>query len=361
MSDLQDIRRRLVDEGKLQDIYEAMGCEYVSYGGGRIEAQLPPKYDSHNKRAVQTKLNNSLTSSIRVPIGFHGGSIFDLVSFLVHGKSGEDEYKSNLHEAKRFICETLGWVEYLKGGEYKTKKDYVAPLKALLKNEPKRREVIPNTVLPDDVMNQFYYKGNPLPWDAWIKEGISYDTQVMYGVGFDWDSHRVVYPLKNRFGQIVGVKGRIMKDEDAPNKKYLYVYRCNNRFEWFNFHFALPYIQEQKKVYIFESEKSCMKMFEHGIYNTLAIGASDMSPEQADILKALGLDVEIVLCYDKGISVEDITRQAELYRGREIYYMYDIDGLLEGEKSAPVDEGIDIWNELVKDYIFEVDFEILRD
>lgn len=360
MSDLQIIRKRLLDENRLQDIYEAMGCEFVSYSSNRIEAQLPPKFNSNNKRSVQTKLNNSLTSNIRTPVGFHGGSIFDLVSFIVHEKRTEEEFKSNLPNAKRFICETLGWTEYLNGGEFKTKKDYVAPLRALMGNDRKKREIIPNEVLPENVMNQFYIKGKPIPYKNWIEEGISYNTQVMYGVGFDWDSHRVVYPLRNRFGQLVGVKGRIMKDEDDPKRKYMYVYSCNNRFEWFNFHFALPYILEKKEVYIFESEKSCMKMFEHGIYNTLAIGASDMSPEQADIIKALGLDIKIILCYDKGISAEDIAKQAEWYKGREIYYMYDIDGLLEGKKSSPIDEGIDKWNKLVSNYIFEVDFDILE-
>jgi DNA primase len=148
-----------------------------------------------------------------------------------------------------------------------------------------------------------------------------------------------------------------MKDEDDPKRKYMYVISCLNSIEWFNFHFAYPYILEHKKVYIFESEKSCMKAFENGIYNTLAIGASDMSQEQADIIRALGLDIEIVLCYDKGISIEDITKQAQLYRGRDVNYMYDINGLLEGEKASPIDEGMDKWNELVNKYVFEVDFE----
>ncbi|MER2007472.1 MAG: DNA primase, partial [Psychrobacillus sp.] len=102
MSDLQIIRKRLLDENRLQDIYEAMGCEFVSYSSNRIEAQLPPKFNSNNKRSVQTKLNNSLTSNIRTPVGFHGGSIFDLVSFIVHEKRTEEEFRKNLHEAKTF-------------------------------------------------------------------------------------------------------------------------------------------------------------------------------------------------------------------------------------------------------------------
>jgi len=353
MSDLKAIKRKLLDEDRIEDILRALGCEYIGYSGGRVEAQLPERFHSNNKRAVQVKLTDNLTSSIRTPVGFKGGDIYHLVSFLEHEKRTEKELNDNLSNAKKFICETLGWTEFLKGGQHKTKKDYVAPLKALLGTERKKREIIPNPVLPEEVMDEFYFQGRPLPWREWIDEGISYSTQAMYGVGFDLDSKRVVFPLRNRFGQLVGVKGRIMKNEDDPDRKYLYIYRCNNRYEWFNLHFALPYILEAKKVYIFESEKSCMKAFEYGIYNTLAIGASDISFEQADIIKQLGLDIEIVLCYDKGIDIEDIKTQAKLFEGRKIYGMFDVDNILSG-KDSPIDEGIEKWNHLVGNNIYPI-------
>lgn len=357
MNDLQLIKNRLLDENRLQDIYEAMGCEYISFTGNRIEAQLPSKYMSHNKRAVQTRLNNSLSSAIRTPVGFKGGDIFYLVSFLVNGITGdENNFRNDLPNAKRFICETLGWTEFMKDGTFLTKKDFVAPLKALMKQEVKRREYKPNPVLPESILDDFYIKGKPLPYQGWIDEGISYHTQVMYGVGFDLVSKRITLPLRNRFGQLVGVKGRIMKDED-DDRKYLYLYRCNNRYEWFNFYYAQPFILDQKRVYILESEKSIMKLFDNGIFNAIAIGASDISIEQADIIKDLGLDIEIVLCYDKGIGISEITNQAEIFKGRKIFAMYDIDNILEGKKSAPIDEGIEKWNNLVENYIFPINFE----
>lgn len=355
MSDLKIIKQKLLDEDRIQDIYEAMGCTYITFGGGRIEAQLPDHFNSSNKRAVQTKLTENLNSYIRNRPDFTGGDIFSLVSFVVHNKRG-DEIQQNLHEAKTFVCETLGWTEFLKGEQFLTKKDYVAPLKALVKGQQKKREIVPNPVLPESLMEQFYYKGNPLPYKDWIEEGISHSTQVMYGVGFDWDSHRVVFPLRNRFGQLVGVKGRIMKDEDDPERKYLYIYRCNNRYEWFNFHYAHPYILQNKKVYIVESEKSAMKLFEYGVYNAVAIGASDMSFEQVDMIKQLGLDIEIVLCYDKGISSKEIIKQAEHFKGRNIFGMFDTDDLLDG-KDAPVDKGKEVWDRLVDEYVFPINFK----
>jgi DNA primase len=348
MSDLQEIKKKLIDENKIDRIYEAMGCEYVSYSGGRIEAQLPSRFHSDNKRAVQTKLNDNLTSSIRNKADFKGGDIYSLVSYIHHDKRGEEDIQKDLHNAKTFICETLGWTEFLKGGAFKTKKDYVAPLKAIMRQKQRQREIIPNPILPEETLDEFL----PYPSLDWIEEGIDYNTQKMYGIGFDLESKRITIPMRNRFGQLVGVKGRILKDKD-DDRKYLYLYRYHNRLEWFNFHYAHPYILMDKKVYIFEAEKSCMKGFSNGVYNTLAIGSSEISPEQVQTIKQLGLDVEIVLCYDKGITLDEIRKNAQLFEGRKVYAMIDTDNLLE-DKNSPIDQGIETWNKLVKNNIFEV-------
>lgn len=348
MSDLQVIKRRLLSENRVDTILESMGCEYISYSGGRIEAQLPTRFHSDNKRAVQIKLTKYLNASIRNKPDFKGGDIYSLISYIVNDKRGEDEYLKDLHNAKSFICETLGWNEYLEGGSYKAKKDYVAPLKALLRSGQRQREIQPNPVLPEETLNEFV----PYPSLDWINEGISYKTQKMYGIGFDLDSKRITIPMRNRFGELVGVKGRIMKDED-DERKYLYLHRFQNRYEWFNLHYALPYIVMDKRVYIFEAEKSTMKAYQYGIFNAVAIGASEISPEQAQIIKQIGLDVEIVFCYDQGISLDDIRDTATMFEGRKIYALYDVDNIL-SKKSSPIDDGIDVWNKLVDDYKFEV-------
>lgn len=348
MSELQEIKKKLLNEDKVDRILEAMGCEYITFSGGRCEAQLPARYHSDNKRAVQVKLNPSLTSSIRNRADFGGGDIYALISYIVNDKRGKDEYDKDLHNAKKFICETLGWTEFLKGGVFKTKKDFVAPLKAILKDKQQVREIKPNPILPESVLDEFL----PYPSLDWVNEGISFETQKMYGIGFDLESKRITIPMRNRFGQLVGVKGRILKDED-DDRKYLYLYRYQNRYEWFNFHFAHPYILMEKKVYIYEAEKSCMKAFSNGIYNTLAIGASEISPEQVQMIKQLGLDIEIVLCYDKGITLDEIRKNAQLFEGRKVHAMFDTDNLLEG-KNSPIDQGLETWEQLLESYVFEV-------
>lgn len=351
MSDLKIIKQKLLDENKIEKILEEMGCEHIHYSAGRIEAQLPLKFQSNNRRSVQVKLNESLTSSVRSRGDFNGGDIYGLVSYIHHDKRGSD-IDDDLFEAKKFICETLGWEEYL-NGDFKPRKDYVAPLRALMGDRRNNREIVPNDVLPEEVMNDYL----PYPSHDWIEEGISYDIQKLYDVRFDLESHRIVFPIRNRFGKIVGVKGRLISKEDERfEPKYIYLHKCNISQEWFNFFYALPYILAEKKVIIVESEKSCMKFASLDIWNTIAIGSSDISTVQADIVKMIGIDIEIYLAYDKDKSAKDVRMQAEKFKGRTIYGVIDIDNQLE-EKDAPIDKGLDVWMDLYTNYAYEIEVE----
>lgn len=364
--DLKAIKKRILKEDKLEQIYEAMGCDYIAVRNRRIEASLPPHFHSTNRRSVQTKFNDSLSSSVRNR-GF-SGDIFFLVSYIVNGIQTEKELYKDIPNSKRFICETLGWLEYLEGGDFQKRTDYLAPLKAIKKGRQRKREVKPNPVLPESILDQYL----PYPSYDWIEEGISYNTQLLYGVGFDLDSHRIIIPMRNRFGQLIGVKGRILHDED-DDRKYMYLYQFNNSQELFNFHFAHPYILMEKKVFLVEGEKSCMKLHQAGIYNSVAIGSSDISDIQAEIIKQCGLDIEIVLCYDSDMFSKDVIKAIKedpvnlpievkkailLFTGRTTYVMIDMQGLL-GPKMAPIDLGLEIFNKLKENNCYHIPPELV--
>lgn len=349
LSDLKLIKKKLLKEDKVEAIFEAMDCEHVTYSGGRIEAQLPRRFHSENRRSVQCKLSENLYCQIRNKADFKGGDIYSLVSYIKNDKRGEEDIDKDLPNAKRFICETLGWYEFLEKGTYKPKKDYVASLKAIANKRKRKREIVPNPPIPEEVLNDYL----PYPSLDWMEEGISYETQKMYDIRFDLDSKRIIIPMRNRFGQLIGVKGRIMKNQD-DTKKYLYLHKFNNGQEIFNFNYAHHYIIMHKKVYIFEGEKSCMKMFSNGIYNCVAIGSSDVTDVQASIIKQCGRDVEIIICFDKDKKAKDIKIVSDMFQGRVVLGMIDTLGLL-GEKESPIDKGLDVFLNLEKNCLYPLE------
>ena len=222
-------------------------------------------------------------------------------------------------------------------------------MKALTKDRNKRKEVIPNKELEEKILDDYF----PYPSYDWIQEGISYSTQKMYGIGIDPESRRITIPMRNRFGKLIGVKGRIMDDDD-DDRKYLYLYPFNNSQELFNFYYANIYIAIEKRIYIFEGEKSCMKMFENGIFNTVAIGSSDITDIQASTIKSLGFDIEIILCFDSDKTPREIRNIAKVFGDREVKAIIDTKKLL-NEKQSPIDKGIETFNQLVTECCYVVE------
>lgn len=217
MSDFQRIKDRLVNEDKIEHLLEVIGCSHIKreQRGHLITAQLPEKYDSNNKRSVQVKINEYLSCYIRNRADFNG-DIFSLVSYLHHDKRN-DSIQNDLYIAKDFICNLFGWKEFLsKERGYVIRKDYTYCLKEIIGEKRADREIVPNPVLSEDILEEYVQN----PYYGWIEEGISYNTQIKYGIGFDLESKRITIPMRNRFGKLIGVKGRIMKDED-DDRKYL--------------------------------------------------------------------------------------------------------------------------------------------
>lgn len=359
MNEFQKIKEKIYEEDRLVDLLYSIGCDYVKLeqGGNLVTASLPIGFNSNNKRAVQVRNNKYLTCNIRNRMEFYSDAesedIFSLVSYLKFELKSKD-YKSNIHYSKDFIIEALNFSDDV--FEKNTSKDYLKKIKGLVKSCDKEFEIKYNGVLDEEIMNEFWYKNYPLPNQKWIDEGIPYNIQCLYGVGFDSFTRRIVFPIKNLKGEIVGVKGRIFDNNDiGSDKKYIYLYRCDNGKEWFNYHIAHKYILEEKKVYIFESEKSVMKAVAMGYYNCLSIGASDITLQQIELLRRLGNDIEIVLCYDKDKTIDEIENQGRKLKNDEISMMYDMDNIIVGKKDAPVDNGIKVWKKLLKNNIYSID------
>ena len=361
MSDLKEILKRIHEEQKVEEILEKLGCPLIQeeQNGKLYTAMLP---DGDNKRSIQIYCDDENLNSFVRTRGI-SGNLYDIIGYIKFNTTNGEELKTKLYDIKKWICIELGWPEYL-NGQYKPKKDYLDWLKKIRKGRNNKYEQRFNKPIDESILEQYV----PLPHKAWIKEGISPKTQMLFEVGYDLQSERIVFPLRNKHGQLVGVKGRYVGTEDSE-QKYLYLHPCNGGLELFNFHRAMPYVEKRKEIIVVEGEKSCMFLTQWGYKNCVAIGGSDLSLYQVEMLKDLGMDVSVVFAWDKGIikdndeSKSKRRREKEFILGqlekfnlldlRKIFVVYDNDNLLE-DKDSPVDKGKDVWENLYKNNKYKI-------
>ena len=86
-----------------------------------------------------------------------------------------------------------------------------------------------------------------------------------------------------------------------------------------------------------------MKLESNGIFNSVSLGTSHISKEQFQIL--LKLRADVVMALDKDKSPLDDKNFNLLAKYNRCYIMEDKEGLL-GEKDAPIDKGIEVFQKL---------------
>ncbi|MCR8641414.1 DNA primase [Paenibacillus sp. N1-5-1-14] len=347
-TDLKEIKQTLLEENRIQELLEKMECECIKERSNRYEAQLPDKFYSDNSRSVQVYLNESISCKIRSKGISYGMDIYGLVSYIVFDIYDETEQLKNLYKAKKWICEQLGYQSTY--SPIVVKSDPLKWLKDVRKKRMKPKRVFnDNEIYEENMLNQYVM----FPHKKYIDEGIEYETQIEFQVGYDVQSERIIFPVYNAYGELISVKARTLdpdyKIKDIP--KFLYFPNFNKMIELYNWHRALYYILEKKEVIIFEAEKSCWLSSQFGRRNCVAISGDDLSEYQVDLIKNLGNDIKIIIALDKDKAPDDFIKQARKFgHTRVIYAMWDSNDLLSKElKQSPVDVSKKVFDMLYKE------------
>ncbi|MFE4571403.1 DNA primase [Paenibacillus chitinolyticus] len=336
-NDLNAIKKEIIENDLIERLLGLAGCSNARARNNRYEAMLPDKFDSQNERAVQVYLNENLSCKVR-PRTFHGTDIFDLISYLVFDCFETSEIKKCLPKSRHWICENLGFQEH-SVNRYQKDNDPLAWLKEVRKKRSKELKIYENHVLDDNVLDEYIL----YPYTGYIAEGIEYETQLEFQIGLDIQSERIIFPIHNRVGELIGVKGRTLnpryKTEKIP--KFMHLYNVNMISELYNWHRALYYVMEKKEMIIYEAEKSCWLSSQWGLRNCVALGSSEITDWQARTIKELGLDIRIVLAFDKDKDKKEIKERAAAFGyAHQIYMMWDHEELFSANKKhSPTDLG----------------------
>ena len=337
--DLKEIKQRIYDNQSLPTLLEALDCEHIheEQGGQLIVCQLPPKFNSDNRRSVQIRNNESLWGYIRSR-GITG-DIYSIVGYILYELTDFDAVKENIYDIKQWICKTLNYEEDTWNGTIT--KDWNSWLRQIQKSRPRDVYEIENEVLDESVLDRYI----PHPHILWINDGISAQTQQQFGVAYDLDSDRIVYPVHNKHGELIGVKGRYVgKDKEIlDNWKYMPLEPWAKGIELYNSHRAAEYIRARNEVIVVESAKSCMRLTQWGYPNVVSIEGFPMSQTQVKLLKELR--ATIVLALDKDVDIKQVKDAVKCVKSRLVYIVYDTENILSG-KDSPTDYGQKAWEKL---------------
>lgn len=190
-----------------------------------------------------------------------------------------------------------------------------------------------------------------------LKDGISFESQEKFDIGYDALSNRVTIPIYSLDNKLIGIMGRY-NGKCEKEERWLPIIPCSRSLTIYGFNENYQSIQEKGMAVIFESEKSVMQCHSFGCNIALATSGCHISDTQAKHIKSMFLP-KIILAYDEGLSEEDVIAEAEkLKMDNQIYknqvgYIYDREHkyLPEGSKASPSDLGKEIFVKLIKECV----------
>ena len=206
---------------------------------------------------------------------------------------------------------------------------------------------VEHEILPPDIMSKYIKK----PIKEWLDEGIKQEVMDKYQVRYDKNANRAVFPIYDRYGNIINIKGRTLypnyKDLGIPKYIYYYPLGCNDFL--YGLSFKEDKIKELNEVIIVEGSKSVWKLEGWGVENVLSLETNRINEYQLRLLLELKCNVTVAL--DKGVLMKQIKKDfSKLCKFTNVYVMYDTEGLLE-DKDAPCDKGKEVWDRLYSNKI----------
>ena len=314
-----------------------MDYTQITYRNQKNELRFS-REDGHNPTAMRLKLDTLKFDGFS--INAHG-NLYSLVMKTKH---------LSFPKALKYIAETLG----LEKSQYRQKIRY--PFGGFYKGLMReiREPEYSMTTYDDSILNDYIGKYNLM----FFKDGINFQTQQFFNVGFDIETLRITVPEYTLDGRLCGIMGRLNDSRCPKDERWLPIIPCSRSLTLYGYHHNYETIQQKNIVVVGESEKFVQQLHSMGSYVGLATCGCDVSEIQAKHLKAL-MTSKIILAYDEGLEEDQIRTQAEklildnaMFRNK-VGYVFDRDNLIlpKGSKASPSDLGKGAFLELIKNHV----------
>ncbi len=234
----------------------------------------------------------------------------------------------------------------------------------------KAREYLNSRSITDDIIKEFKIglaldNSNYL---ASVLEKKKYDVNKLDELGlinksginvYDKFINRIMIPLTNLEGKVVGFTGRIFNGEKDVakyiNTKETSIYKKGNLI--FNYYNAKNYIREEKKAIIVEGNMDAIRMYSSGVKNVLALMGTVLTKEQIDILKKLRVPIVLMLDNDDAGSLATNNIGEELVKNNIPCEVVRLSGAKDPDEYI-VKYGVDSFKDTIKHSLNYFDYKL---
>ena len=195
---------------------------------------------------------------------------------------------------------------------------------------------------------------------------ISLETQMEFGISYDVNTDRIVIPIRDQHGSLMGVKGRRNYETDnEDDPKYLYLVPCQMSKTLFGYstNYSSMY---GGTVMIFESEKSVLQCASYGYHNAVALGSNSLSEYQAKMILSLNPQ-KVIFMLDNDLPLNNTKRNIDMLcsvatmRDLQISYFDWTECLDLPAKASASDEGKEVFEYILEENIkdeTELEYEL---
>ncbi len=283
-----------------------------------IDARVPLKLAGKNYQA-RCPFHNEKSPSFSVNRDkqfyhcFGCGASGNVISFLM------DYDRQTFVEAVETLAETLG-VDIPRespGGEKHGQEPNLPPLYQVqeqaaefyarqLREHPdagRARDYLQNRGLSDDIISHFQIGYAPpgwrnlptsLPADQLLASGLTISKEA--GSFYDRFRDRIMFPIRDRRGRVIGFGGRVMGDETPKYLNSPETPTFKKHKEVYGLYELLATRKKPERIIVVEGYMDVIALFQNGIDYAVATLGTATSPEHADLLFRYA--PEIVFCFD---------------------------------------------------------------
>lgn len=348
--DIRELKEEILNRELISDILSEIGCHHIQDRGEYFSCG---NKDGDNPRAIVVYKNDYIgcTNYTRqITKNGRAADIFDLIAYA------ED---CSFAEAMKFVCNLAGIDYYGEAQELPESLQIIKLLKEMSIGENEEDDS-PVKPISEKILSYYMDVGNVL----FLDDGISLETQKEWEIKYDPQTNSICIPIRDELGNLIAVKARRFKytsstpleqrrfpDElQEDESKYVFLEPGPKSQVLYGLYKNSKSIQRQGVVYVGESEKFTLQLYDMGYYG-VSTGGSKVSKRQIEMLTRLG--VKICFCFDKDITESDLDEIAKGFiEGVPIYAMIDKDDIL-SEKESPTDNSMK-WCKMVKNNIYRI-------